>query len=113
MQYLVSVLFDSPDFIADPEEEAAIDVFNQKLVENGHFVFAAGLSLPTSATTIDNRKGVGEAILLDGPYVETKEFMAGLWIWEADNLDVALALATEASKACNRRIEVRPILAHE
>jgi hypothetical protein len=42
--------------------------------------------------------------------VESKEFMAGFWIIEADDLDVALGLATEGSKACNRKIEVRPFL---
>jgi hypothetical protein len=36
--------------------------------------------------------------------------VAGLWIIEAPDLDVALQLATEGSRACNRRIEVRPIL---
>jgi hypothetical protein len=37
--------------------------------------------------------------------------MAGLWIWDVDDLDIALKLAAEGSKACNRRLEVRPILA--
>jgi hypothetical protein len=47
-------------------------------------------------------------MVTDGPFLESKEYLAGLWIIEAADLDVALKLATEGSKACNRKIEVRP-----
>ena len=56
------------------------------------------------------KEGFEATVVTDGPYVETKEHMAGLWIWEAPDLDVALALATEGSRACNRRLEIRPLL---
>jgi hypothetical protein len=107
MQYLVSVIFDQPG-LATPEEEAAIDVFNDRLQADGHWVFAGGLAEPSSATVIDNRGG--EAMFTDGPFVESKEYLAGFWIMEAPDLDVALKLAAEGSKACNRKIEVRPFL---
>jgi hypothetical protein len=42
--------------------------------------------------------------------VESKEYLVGFWIMEAADLDVALKLAAEGSKACNRKIEVRPFL---
>jgi hypothetical protein len=38
------------------------------------------------------------------------KYLAGFWIIEAPDLDVALKLAAEGSKACNRKIEVRPFL---
>lgn len=38
------------------------------------------------------------------------EYLAGFWIMEAAGLDVALKLAAEGSKACDRKIEVRPFL---
>jgi hypothetical protein len=107
MQYLFSVIYDKADF-ATPEEMAAIDVFNEGLQAAGHWVFAGGLGSPGSATVIDNRSG--DAMSTDGPFVESKEYLAGLWILEAPDLDVALALAVEGSKACNRKIEVRPFL---
>ena len=47
----------------------------------------------------------------DGPFVESKEHIAGFWIIDAPDLDVALALMADGSKACNRRVEVRPFLA--
>ncbi|HUL78013.1 MAG TPA: YciI family protein, partial [Vicinamibacteria bacterium] len=46
----------------------------------------------------------------DGPFVETKEWLSGFWIIEARDLDEALELAAAGSKACNRRVEVRPFL---
>ncbi|WP_331773622.1 YciI family protein (plasmid) [Embleya sp. NBC_00888] len=105
MQYLISVIHDQAG-LATPDEDAAIDVFNDRLRTEGHWVFAGGLALPDTATVIDNRGG--EALVTDGPFLESKEYLAGFWIIEAPDLDVALKLAAEGSKACNRKIEVRP-----
>jgi hypothetical protein len=85
---------------------AAIDEFNDRIKADGHWVFAAGLEPPSSATVIDNRGA--EAIFTDGPFLESKEYLIGFWIMEAPDLDVALKLAAEGSKACNRKLEVRP-----
>ena len=106
-QYMISVLFDSTD-LATTEEMAAIGTFNEQLRAEGHWVFAGGLASPSTATVIDNRGG--EALFTDGPFLETKEYIAGFWIIEAPDLDVALKLAAEGSKACNRKVEVRPFL---
>ena len=107
MQYLLSVIHDGPS-LADPDEMAAIDVFNDRLKADGYWVFAGGLGMPDAATVIDNRGE--EPVFSDGPFLESKEYLAGFWIVEAADLDVALRLATEGSKACNRKIEVRPFL---
>ena len=107
MQYLVSVIDDGAG-LATPDEMAAIDLFNERLQTEGRWVFAGGLGAPSSATVIDNRGQ--EAMFTDGPFVESKEYLVGFWIIEAADLDVALKLAAEGSKACNRKIEVRPFL---
>ena len=107
MQYLVSVIDDTTG-LATPEEMAAIDAFNDQLQTKGHWVFAGGLSAPSSATVIDNRGE--EAMFTDGPFLESKEYVAGFWVMEAAVLDVALKLAAAGSKACNRKVEVRPFL---
>ena len=107
MQYLVSVIDDDAG-LATPDEQAAIDVFNDRLEAEGHWVFAGGLASPSTATVIDNRGG--EAMFTDGPFVESKEHLAGFWVIEAADLDVALKLAAEGSKACNAKVEVRPFL---
>ena len=107
-QYLISVLTESTD-LATAEEMAAIDVFNeQELMAGGHWVFAGGLASPGTATVVDGRDG--EAVFTDGPYLESKEHIIGFWIIDAPDLDVALKLAAEGSKACNRKIELRPFL---
>ena len=107
MQFLVSVLHDSPELAPD-DEMTKIQAFNEELIANGYWVFAGGLAQPNTSTVIDNRRD--DAIYTDGPYLESKEYIAGLWIWEAPDLDVALKLAEQGSKACNRRLEVRPFL---
>ena len=108
MQYLVSVIDDTAG-LATPDEMAAINAFNDdRLKAEGHWVFAGGLGSPSSATVIDSRGG--EAVFTDGPFLESKEYLAGFWIIEAADLDVALKLAAEGSKHCNRKIEVRPFL---
>jgi hypothetical protein len=65
-QYLISVLAD-PTTLASTEEEAAIDVFNERLRTGGHWVFAGGLASPGTATVIDGRSG--DAVFTDGPAV--------------------------------------------
>ena len=107
MQYLVSVIDDGKGE-ATPTEAADIDAFNDRLLAEGHWVFAGGLGSPDPATVIDNRGGA--AVFSDGPFVESKEYLAGFWIIKASDLDVALKLAAEGSKACNRKVEVRPFL---
>ena len=105
MRYLVSVIDDTAG-LATPDEMAAINAFNDRLEAEGHWVFAGGLGSPSTATVVDNRDGA--AVFTDGPFLESKEYLIGFWIIEAADLDVTLKLATEGSKACNRRIEVRP-----
>ena len=107
MQYLVSVIDDTTNSGTE-EEMRAIDDFNDRLRTGGHWVVAAGLAAPETATVIDGRGA--EPVFTDGPFIESKEHMAGFWIIDAPDLDVALALMTEGSKACNRRVEVRPFL---
>jgi hypothetical protein len=88
------------------EALADTDAFNQKLQADGYWVFAGGLEPASTATVVD---GTGEEpVLVDGPYLETKEHLGGFWIIEAPDLDVALKLAAAGSKACRGKVEVRP-----
>lgn len=107
MQFLISVLDSAANSATDGEMEA-IHAFNRTLDAGGHRVFAAGLAHPSEAKVVDGRADGLQ--LTDGPFAETKEFAAGLWIFEAADLDEALQLAAEGSKACNRRLEVRAML---
>lgn len=85
MQYLVSVIDDTAG-LATPDEMEAIDVYNDRLRAEGHWVFAGGLASPSTATVIDSR---GEApVFTDGPFLETKKHLAGFWIIEVGHLGV-------------------------
>jgi hypothetical protein len=63
-----------------------------------------------SATTLRNDEG--RTLLTDGPFIDSKEYLAGLILIEADNLDGALAIAEEMLQKTRpgSAIEVRPIL---
>jgi hypothetical protein len=95
-----------------PSEEAMqqaladTDAFNQQLQHDGYWVFADGLAPATTATVVDGQGA--ETVITDGPYLEAKEYLGGFWIIEAPDLDVALRLAAEGSKACRGKVEVRP-----
>jgi hypothetical protein len=63
------------------------------------------------ATTV--RVQNGKPTTTDGPFVETKEYLGGLYIVEADNLDEAIATAARIPAARNGgAIEVRPVIEH-
>jgi hypothetical protein len=106
MRYLLSVINDESG--STEAEMATIDAFNDRLQADGHWVFAGGLASPDTATVIDSRGD--EAMLTDGPFLESKEYLVGLWVIEAPDLEVALKLAAEGSKVCNARVEVRQFL---
>ena len=85
----------------------ATGVFSRRLRDEGSLVYVNGLAPATASTVVDAR---GSApIVTDGPYVESKEHLAGFWIIDVPDLDQALRLADEASRACRRPIEVRPM----
>lgn len=108
MRYLFAVIASrSGTVMADENEGAAIDAFNDKLESEGRRLMAVGISSPEGAKVFDNRAGAG--LVSDGPVVDSDDFMAGFWVIEAENDRVAHELAAEASLACNRRIEVRAI----
>jgi hypothetical protein len=91
-----------------PEEMAAIDIFNEKLQQNGHWITAGGLAAPESATVIDNRNGAN--LETGKPLFATKENFSGFWLISADDQDAARRIAYEGSQACNRKVELRPLL---
>jgi hypothetical protein len=90
---------------ARDEAFAATERFNEQLREDGHWVFAGGLTSASTAQVVD---GQGAApVVTDGPYLESKEYLAGFWIVEAADVAAALRLAAEASAACRGKVEVR------
>lgn len=107
MRFLIAVI-DTTANSADADEMSAIDAFNDSLVANGHWIMAAGITGPESALVIDNR---GEKLTTTpGSVFDSIEYMSGFWLIEAEDLDTAKRLAAEGSRACNRKVELRPFI---
>ena len=76
--------------------------------ESGTFVFSGRLHDPDTATVV--RMGESDPVMTDGPFVESKEHIAGFYIINADDLDAALGWAGKVVDAINSPIEVRPFV---
>jgi hypothetical protein len=106
MRFLISVIDDLSNS-GTPAEMVEIDKFNDSLRANNQFIFAWGLHAPETATVIDNRNGANTET--GRPHFDAKEHYSGFWVIEADAPETAKKLAFEASKACNRKVELRPL----
>ena len=106
MKFLISVI-DNLANSGTADEMVEIDAFNDKLRANGQFNFAWGLQAPETATVIDNRNCAG--ISTGKPLFDSQENFSGFWLIEAESAEVAVELAHSASKACNKKVELRPM----
>jgi hypothetical protein len=106
MKFLISVIDDLSNS-GTPAEMEAINAFNDGLRDNGQWIFAWGLQAPETATVIDNRNGAN--VETGKPLFDAKEHYSGLWLIEAADAETAKKLAYAASKACNRKVELRPL----
>ena len=109
--YLLSVHNDpAEDLDSIPEEELKqiyddLEAFNDLVKRAGKWVLAGGLKPIESSTTVDRR---GESpVITDGPFSESKEYLGGFWIIEAEDLDEALDWAARGPKVCRGRVDVR------
>ena len=109
-QYLLSVHYVEGE--EPPSDEVMqqmfedVDELNQKMQNEGAWVFAGGLHTPDTATVV--RSQDGEIVMTDGPFAEAKEQIGGFWVIEAADLDTALDWASKATVACRGPVEVRP-----
>jgi hypothetical protein len=106
-QFLVSGYL--PDnFDPSTQDEAMMEeihALNREMIAAGVRKFAGGLG---PARTLRAQPS-GELLLTDGPYLETKEHVGGLWILECADIDEAVAWARKGAKACRFAVEVREI----
>ncbi len=89
---------------------------NRTLTDAGELVDAQGLAMPEQARIVRAGSG-GEAVVTEGPFPETKEFLAGYWIVDCDGPERAVEIAARISTApgpggapLNMPIEVRPVM---
>jgi len=108
-QYLLS--FYQPEGPIPPKDVLdrvmrELDVVNREMKAAGAWVFSGGLHPPSTATVARFRDG--EVLLTDGPFVEGKEYLGGITIVDAPDLDAALGWASKIARATTLPIEVRP-----
>jgi hypothetical protein len=107
MRFVIFVI-DGGSNTATSGEGAAIDAFNERLTAGNHLILAAGIAEPSRATLIDNRSGLGA--ITAGSLFSGPEHYSGFWIIDTESPEQAEAFAVDGSRACNRRVELRPFL---
>jgi hypothetical protein len=91
---------------------AEMGKFNEELVKAG--VMLAGDGLHPSAKGKRVRFSGGKKTILDGPFAETKELVAGYWIWQVKSMDEALAwVRPDPMPGEESEIEIRPVFEME
>jgi hypothetical protein len=113
MQFMLSLFTPEEKFENLPEDRAkarfgAYMAYRTALVEAGAFVEGARLRPVADATTV-RVSGDGKSQVLDGPYAETKEQLAGYFLIDAPDLDTAIAWAARCPAASEGVVEVRPV----
>jgi hypothetical protein len=115
-QYLLStyaVEGEVPGAPRTPEEMKAfmerVVALEDEMEATGTFVFGGALHEPDAATVL--RASEGGVVMTDGPFVESKEHIAGFYVIDADDLDAALAWGRKVVDAIDHPIEVRPFRA--
>jgi hypothetical protein len=108
MKFVISVIDTQTRSPHTPEEIAAIDQINEEMAAAGYRVFAGGLDSPNSAQIFDFRTGQGSQA--NGAFHPDGEFFSGFWIIDVPSRAIAEELAKKGSKACNRKVELRPLL---
>ena len=111
MQYMLLIYNETP---AAPPTEAQSEAiyaeytaYTDDLRKRGAMVEGAPLAAPSSATTVRVRNG--NRMVTDGPFAETKEWLGGYYVIEAQSLDHALEAAAMCPGAKYGSIEIRPV----
>ena len=89
------------------EAFAATGAFNDKLRADGYWVFAGGLAPASTATVVDGQGGA--PVLTDGPYLETKEYIASFYLLDVESEERAHQIAADMPFADVDPVEVWPV----
>jgi len=93
------------------EELAAMGRFNEELVKAG--IMLAGEGLHPSSKGVRVRFSGSQRTVVDGPFAETKELVAGFWIWQVKSMDEAIEWLKRAPFDDDAEIEIRPVFEAE
>ncbi len=90
------------------EELAEMGKFNEALVNAGIMLDGEGLHPSSTGVRVDFT-GEGKASVTDGPFAETRELLAGYWLWKVDSMDEAVEWAKKAPFSAGDRVEIRRV----
>jgi hypothetical protein len=116
MKYLLTIYVDQTGMENMPSDQGrqiteAYAAFGEEGTRAGVIRGGEGLQSPSTATTVRVRDG--ERVVSDGPFIETKEALAGYYLVECDNLDEAIGWAEKIPGAATGAVEVRPVMHYE
>ena len=93
------------------EQLAEMGKFNEEMVKAG--VMLAGEGLHSSAKGKRVRFTEGQRTVIDGPFAETKELVAGYWIWQVRSMDEAVEWLKRAPFGGGTEVEIRQVFEPE
>jgi hypothetical protein len=101
---------EAPGFQVRAEDLAEMAKFNQRLAEEGRIVFTEGL-MPSSEGVRVVFEGTAEPKIIDGPFAETKELVAGVWLLNGESVEDIVELMKQAPypEPAGGVIEIRPV----
>jgi len=105
MKYLCLVYLEDSKFTAVPDDECF--ACGQALRDSGKLLAAEPLYPVNTATTVRVRNG--RTTVMDGPFAETKEALAGFYLIEARDLNEAIQVAAKIPPAREGSVEIRPV----
>lgn len=111
-QYLLAI--QHPENYEPPVDSEAmmrdIHALNREMIAAGVRDFAGGLQPAGKAKSVRKQAG-GEVVVSDGPYLEAKEHVGGVWLLKCADMNEAVEWARKAAVACRVPVEVREFLA--
>ena len=105
MKYLCLV-YGAENAIGQMDDQDCL-AFDRSIRDSGHCISSEALEPVSTATTVRVRHG--KVTIVDGPFAETKEQLAGFHVIDVPDLDTALAWAARCPSASRGTVEVRPI----
>jgi AraC family transcriptional regulator len=99
--------------MAPPEVFAAMGKFNEELIDAGIMVLGGGLTASSRGARV--RISGSNRTVTDGPFAETKELVAGFWVWKVSSLQEAIDWVKKCPNPMmeDSDIEIRPFMEAE
>lgn len=110
MKYLLLIYMDENVLSVTEREHCYVESAQlaQELHAKGQYLATAPLHPVTTATSVRVRDG--KPLVTDGPFAETREQLGGFFLINAQDLDEAIAIATQIPGARAGTVEIRPVL---